>query len=143
MDAAEILCVREIDLFRLAWHEWFGGVVDEDAVERAFAGYMFAKRVPPWVRAYVRTVFDRAERGKLQRIPHGVIRRRSKPPVVWPGAIYVGIVMIVALLFILMLTGTTYDPQTSAPMACETGPGMRWLAQLIYRFSRLEPPDCL
>jgi len=142
LDAAEVLRVREIDLFRLAWHRWHGRSSEDAVIERAFAAYMFGQRVPGWVRHYARDVLAKAERGRLQPLPHGVVRRRPEPPVTWPGGAYVAITMAIAIAFVFLLAATPYEAATNAPLACETGPGMRLLARMAYAFSADTPPDC-
>lgn len=143
LDATEILKVREIDLFRLAWHAWHGSPGEDRVIETAFVAYMFHKRVPPWVRKFARDTLDRAARGKLQPQPRGIVRRRHEPPLLVPGGLYVAIVFAIAVIFVVMLTGTTYDPMTSAPMPCEAGEGLKALARLAFELAGSPPPDCL
>ncbi|MCP4329024.1 MAG: hypothetical protein GY791_11370 [Alphaproteobacteria bacterium] len=143
MDAAEILCVREVDLFRLAWFKWHGARGDDRAIERAFVRYMFHGVVPPWVRHFARAVVADAERGRLQPQPHGVIQRRPEPATPWPGAVYVAIVMAVTVLFVLVLSVTPGSGDDAQSMVCGGGEGLRFYAQFAYAFSGRPPPDCV
>ena len=142
MTAAEILRVREIDLFRLAWRDWHGAPGDARVIEAAFAQYMFHKTVPPWVRHFARSVLDGAERGQLLPQPHGVVRRRPEPPVTWPGPVYVGLVMAITLLFIATLSATPGDGNGAAALVCDGGAGLRHIFRLAYMTSDVTPPDC-
>ena len=47
------------------------------------------------------------------------------------------------LVFFMLILNTKYDPQTSAPIACETGPGMRYVSQIAYAVSGNPIPECL
>ena len=142
MTAAEILRVREIDLFRLAWHDWHGARGEERVIERAFVQYMFHKSVPPWVRHFARSVIDRSSRGKLLPQPHGIVRRRPEPPVAWPGAVYVGLVMAITVLFIVTLSATPGDGDGTTALVCDGGAGLRHIFRLAFLAGGGAPPDC-
>jgi len=58
--AAERLGLKEFDLFREAYRDWFGDDADEAWLERVFVGYMFQRGVPPWVRRFCRAALDAA-----------------------------------------------------------------------------------
>ncbi len=142
MDAAEILRVREIDLFRLAWHRWHGVRGNDRTIERAFVAYMFHRTVPPWVRHYAREVVADAERGRLPRPAHGIVRRRKEPEVAWPGPVYVGLVLAVTILFIAALTATPGAGGDALSVSCDGGPGLRFYAGFAHAFAGTPPPDC-
>jgi hypothetical protein len=141
--AAEHLGVREIDLFRLAWHRWYGDRGSDRVIENAFVAYMFRHEVPPWVRQFVRTVLADAARGRLQPQPYGVIPRRREPPLRWPGAVYVGIVLAVTVLFVVVLAATPGSGDATAALFCHGGDGLRHYARLAYAIAASPPPGCL
>ena len=142
MTAAEILRVREIDLFRLAWHDWHGTKGDERVIEAAFVAYMFHKTVPAWVRHFARDVIDRSDRGQLLPQPHGIVRRRPEPPVALPGAVYVGLVMAITVLFVATLSAAPGDGDQATALVCDGGAGLRHIFRLAFLAGGGAPPDC-
>lgn len=75
LDASAALEVTEFRLFELAWHRWFGSRPDRDRLENHFAAYMFAERVPLWVRNFARLILDLDARGELDPRAFGEIGR--------------------------------------------------------------------
>lgn len=142
LDAANHLRISEFDLFRLAWERWTGEAADEERLEPIFAAYMFRHVVPPWARHFAREVMACADAGTLERADFGADRMRRREPLpqskapVWVTAAIFG-------AFFMLILSTNYDPQTSAPIACETGPGMRTISQIAYTLSGQPMPDCL
>lgn len=120
-EAALALGVGEFDFFRLAYRRWFGRQPDEHLLEKAFAAYMFGHGVPTWVRHLGRQVIDRRRRGTLDAESFGAGRYRDRisrhpyGPVLFAGAIAIGLVLFT------MILGTRYDPGTSAPPPLCTG----------------------
>ena len=112
MDAAEALRIREYDLFRAAFRQWWGREADDKALERVFVTYMFHQVVPPWVRHFCRQVLEMQRRDRLDPGALGVtgFRRMERPPPL--GRLYVALTSIAALLLYLMILTTTYDPGT-------------------------------
>lgn len=72
LDASAALEVTEFRLFELAWREWFGGRPDDTRLEHCFAAYMFADRVPCWVRSFARHILDLEARGNLDPRSFGI-----------------------------------------------------------------------
>lgn len=142
VDAANHLRISEFDLFRLAWERWTGETADEERLEPIFAAYMFRHVVPPWTRHFAREVMACADAGTLDRANFGADRVRRREPLpqskapVWVTAAIFG-------MFFMLIVSMKYDPQTSAPLACETGPGMRTISQVAYTLSGQPMPDCL
>lgn len=75
LDASAALEVTEFRLFELAWHRWFGSHPDRSRLEHYFAAYMFAERVPLWVRNFARLILDLDARGELDPRAFGVWQR--------------------------------------------------------------------
>jgi len=142
MNAAEILRVREIDLFRLAWHSWHGARGEDRVIEAAFVAYMFHKTVPPWVRRFARDVIARSARGQLLPQPHGIVRRRPEPPVKWPGPVYVGLVMAITVLFIVTLSATPGGGDAATALLCDGGAGLRHVFRFAFLAGGGALPDC-
>ena len=143
LDASAHLHISEFDLFRLAWERWTGEVADEDRIEKPFADYMFRQIVPHWARHFARQVMACVEAGHLDRAIFGADRFRSREPFPAPTRTPVWLTGGVFLVFFMLILSTNYDPQTSAPMACETGPGMRYMSQIAYALSGNPMPACL
>lgn len=79
--AAAVLDIAEVQLFRKAYHKWFGSRIGEESLDRYFVAYMFAGVVPHWVRDYARQVLDNAARHRLDPVKFGVVpvlRRRAR-----------------------------------------------------------------
>lgn len=75
LDASAVLEITEFRLFELAWREWFGKRPDERRIEQYFAAYMFADRVPHWVRSFARHVLQLNAEGRLDPKAFGVWQR--------------------------------------------------------------------
>ncbi len=142
MDAAQALRIREFDLFRAAFRQWWGREADTKALERVFVAYMFHQVVPPWVRHFCRQVVEMQRRGRLDPEALGVagFQRTEKPPPL--GGLYVALISVVALVLYLMILTTTYDAQTSAPIGCSGGPGLKFFSDIAHAFADKPPPDC-
>jgi hypothetical protein len=102
LDAAAILDITEIELFRLAYQHWYGERVDEKALEPFFVAYMFNDVVPLWVRYFSRLVQRRSQLGTLDSKELGVDLRLPTPQMVRRGTRYVvTLVTVMAALIVL------------------------------------------
>ena len=143
LDAAAALDLREIDFFRLAYRRWHGRDIGSSQLERAFAGYMFHREVPIWVRHFSREVFDRKESGALDPLALGAgSYKRRPPPPPRHGKFTVAITIGVFVLYSFVLMDTGYHPQTSAPMYCQGGGGFKFFADMAHAISGKERPTC-
>lgn len=149
LDAAARLDVREVDIFVLAHRWWFGAEPLPRALERTFAAYMFGGRLPPWVRHYARTVLaaERIDGTEGRRLCLDELPAQRTAP--RHGRAIVAGTCAVFLVFFAAILSTTYDPQTSAPMASAQplscaggGPGLRVLEEFAYGFAGRARPDC-
>jgi len=80
VEAANLLQVREITFFRLAYRRWFGHEASERAIESPFMTYLFTDRTPVWVRHFAREVLRRDADGDLDPTEYGLPPR--PPPAV-------------------------------------------------------------
>ncbi len=140
--AVEALGIREYDFFRLAFRRWSGREPDGKALERAFVAYMFHQSVPACVRHLSRHVLARAAEGRLNGAELGALKYTRPPPPPRHGRFYVGITAALVVLYCVALLNVSYDPGTSAPMACYGGPGFRFISDLAHAVSGKEPPSC-
>lgn len=75
LEAAALLDIAEVQLFRQAYRHWFGRHIDEVRLDRVFCAYMFVGAVPYWVRDYSRQVLEQAARHRLDPVKFGVVPR--------------------------------------------------------------------
>ncbi len=143
LDAASALDLREIDFFRLAYRRWYGRDIPSRQLELAFADYMFHREVPIWVRHFSRQVFEREESGALDPLALGAGRyKRRVPPPPRYGKFAVALTIGVFVLYSFVLMDTSYHPQTSAPMYCQGGGGLKFFADMAHAISGKERPSC-
>lgn len=79
--ACDVLNVREIKLFRLAFAHWFGRDASEAELERPFMRYLFAHQAPMWVRQFAREVLRQKTEGVLDPTRFGLPPRAAKAEV--------------------------------------------------------------
>jgi hypothetical protein len=75
--ACDVLNVREIKLFRLAFAHWFGRDASEAELERPFMRYLFAHQAPMWVRQFAREVLRQKSQGVLDPTRFGLPPRTA------------------------------------------------------------------
>jgi hypothetical protein len=76
--ACDVLNVREIKLFRLAFAHWFGRDASEAELERPFMRYLFDHEAPMWVRQFAREVLRQNTQGVLDPTRFGLPPRAAK-----------------------------------------------------------------
>jgi len=102
-DAAAILRLREFDLFRAAWQDWFGRPPDDKALERVFVAYLFHQHVPHWLRHFARRVMQDSQGGKHSPGPPIIADYPRHEPLAEPGEGYVTALYIAAVVICVML----------------------------------------
>lgn len=102
-DAAAILRLREFDLFRAAWQDWFGQPPEDKAVERVFVAYLFHQHVPHWLRHFARRVIQDSESGMRLPVRPAGADYPSHEPLAEPGEGYVTALYIAAVVLCVML----------------------------------------
>lgn len=95
---AAVLQISEFDVFRLAYHEWFGQPAERREMEACFHRYLAATQAPVWVRSFVRRVRKLAEDDQLDLRAFGL-----EPPA--PASKARIILGFTVLASILMLVG--------------------------------------
>ena len=103
-DAAGILRLREFDLFRAAWQNWYGQSPDEEVLERFFVGYMFHQHVPFWVRHFANRVICDAGAGRLDRHVLGIVDYPTQEPLLDLEGIDSAMVYFAILILYLFVT---------------------------------------
>ncbi len=76
-EAARVLCVRDIDLFKLAYQWWCQREPSESTLDKVFSDYLLNETVPFWVRHYCRNVLKLDSVGQLDPRDFGV----EEPPI--------------------------------------------------------------
>jgi hypothetical protein len=98
LDASAALEVTEFRLFELAWREWFGVRPDETRMEHYFAAYMFADRVPYWVRSFARKILELEAKGCLDPRSFGIWRRLPSTRMRFVAKVYCAVLILVFLV---------------------------------------------
>jgi hypothetical protein len=60
----------------------------------------------------------------------------------WPGAVYVGLVMAITVLFVATLSTTPGSGDQATALACDNGAGLRHIFRLAYLAGGSTPPEC-
>jgi len=98
LDASAALEVTEFRLFQLAFADWYGKSAREEFMERQFAAYMFAQRVPNWVRHFARKILDLHAQGQLEPKSFGVWRRLPSSRMVLIAKVYTTALLLIFIL---------------------------------------------
>ena len=98
LDASAALEVTEFRLFQLAFTDWHGKSAREEFIERQFAAYMFAQRVPNWVRHFARKILDLQARGQLDPKSFGVWKRLPSSRMVLLARVYTTALLLIFIL---------------------------------------------
>ncbi len=75
LDASSVLEVTEFQFFELAYRDWHGRKANEQIIEKYFAAYMFAERIPSWVRSFARKILRLHANGRLDPKSFGIWQR--------------------------------------------------------------------
>jgi len=98
LDASSALEVTEFRLFELAYKHWYGKFANKGFMERHFAAYMFAQRVPGWVRHFSRNILKLQAQGQLDPKSFGIWRRLPSTRMILFAKFYTATLLIVFLL---------------------------------------------
>ena len=101
-EAAEVLKIREIELFEHA-HRWsFGSAADPAMLEGAFADYLLREQVNTWVRQYCRRVLNLSAVNQLDPRDFGV-ERPTVHRVTSAEQLYAGLITLTGMLAFLLI----------------------------------------
>ena len=101
LDASAALEVTEFRLFHLAFTDWYGKSAREEFIERQFAAYMFAQRVPNWVRHFARKILELQAQGRLDPKSFGVWKRLPSIKRVLFAKVYTAALLLLFILSII------------------------------------------
>jgi len=108
LDAAAALEVTEFRFFELAFEDWHGRRASQPLIEKHFVAYMFAERVPTWVRQFARKVLKLAASGELDPAQFGIFKRLPSGRMIRLGKVYALIILVLSALILLL---TVYAPE--------------------------------
>jgi len=137
--AADLLGLREIDFFRLAYRRWFSVDAENEQMEKIFANYMFHETVPPWVRHCAREVNNRAGMNMLDPAAFGAgdFRQQSKVPKV--GRLFLMIAGLLMLIVYISILTTRHGFDDSN---CPGRYTNSFYEQWVYMINGQQPPPC-
>jgi hypothetical protein len=119
VDTASALHVSEFEVFRLAYHNWFGRPGDEKEIDASFHHYMDKAIVPMWVRDFTRRIQQLRDDDRLDVHELGI---DPLPPTnAW--MIFVGGMAFAFMLMILaLLVYLAMRVQDTVPAGCQLPP---------------------
>jgi hypothetical protein len=141
IDAAGLLDLREVDLFRLAHREHWGREIAPQRLEALFADYMFHRAVPIWLEQFSREILRREGRQSVA-IRAGARRYQPIPVYTRHGPLLVASVLAGFFVYAFWLVDLSYDRQPSAPVECTYGPGFKVLSDLAQKVHGHVPVAC-
>jgi len=98
--AAAILRISEFELFRLAYHDWYGAAPECSALEAPFERYILKTLVPPWVRSFARKILKLSAEKRLNPTEYGI----QPVPATRTGSVLFGILALLFMFaFVVML----------------------------------------
>jgi hypothetical protein len=103
LDASAALEVTEFRLFQMAFRDWYGKSPRNEFLERQFAAYMFAQRVPAWVRQFARKILKLQAQGRLDPRSFGVWKRLPSSRMVMIAKIYTAVLLLIFSLSLLSI----------------------------------------
>lgn len=102
LQTSSLLEIKEFDVFKLAYKEWFGHLPKAHVSEAHFANYMFNQQIPVWVRRYTRKVIELHERDALNPRELGVYQPLPSRKLKRIGKIYT-VILLTVLLYLTFL----------------------------------------
>ncbi len=97
LDASSALEITEFKLFELAYRDWHGRSATEAYIEKHFAAYMFADRIPNWVRYFARKVLKLHAEGRLEPKRFGIWQPLPSTRMVLIAKIYIVVILVVTI----------------------------------------------
>ena len=122
LQASSDLDIPEFALFVKAYEQWFGHAAEEPQVERYYLGYMFAGRVPHWVRDYCRQVVSSSRSHQLDPVRFGVLPNLTRRVRTGLTLLLLAFGLLAALITVAELTVGWQKRQISAAAQSEINP---------------------
>ncbi len=116
LQASSLLEIKEYDVFKLAYKEWFGCKPQPHVAEAHFANYMFNQQIPVWVRRYARKVVELNERGDLNPRDLGVYQPLPSKKLKRVGKVYTAVLLAVLLYLTFLAYRNTAFVQSLFPV---------------------------
>ena len=109
LEAAALLEIKEIELFELAYKEWYGKKPIYHVIDAHFANYMFHNVVPVWVRNYARHVLDLEGKGELYAKDLGIYQPLPSKKLILIGKSFSLALLLVFVIILILI----YDARDS------------------------------
>ncbi len=101
LDASALLEITEFRFFELAYREWHGRKASDQLIEKYFAAYMFAERIPSWVRSFARKILRLHREGRLDPKSFGVWQRLPSTRMILFAKAYTTVLLLVFFALLL------------------------------------------
>jgi hypothetical protein len=114
-----VLHVSELEVFRLAYRNWFGRPANDGEIDSCFSHYIDDSEVPMWVRDFTRRVRKLNEEGRLDVRRFGV---EPAPPTSHWMAFLGGMAFAGMLMVLILLVYLAIKAQETVPAGCQLPP---------------------
>ncbi len=121
LQTSSLLEIKEFDVFKLAYKEWFGHFPQPHVSEAHFANYMFNQQIPVWVRRYARKVIELHKQDALNPRELGVYQPLPSRRLKRIGKIYTVMLLAVMLYLTFLAYRDTELLQTLLPVNAPEG----------------------
>jgi hypothetical protein len=101
LDASSVLEVTEFRFFELAYRDWHGRKASEQQIEKYFAAYMFAERIPSWVRSFARKILRLHAKGSLDPRTFGIWQRLPSARMRFFAKAYMAVLIVIFIVITL------------------------------------------
>ncbi len=101
LDASSVLEITEFQFFELAYRDWHGHKASEQQIEKYFAAYMFAERIPSWVRSFARKIMQLHANGRLDPKTFGIWRRLPSTRMRFFAKAYAAVLIVIFIAITL------------------------------------------
>ena len=101
-ETAELLKIREIEVFEHAHRWWYESTAEQATLDRAFADYLLREQVAAWVRQYCRRVLNLAAVDQLDPRDFGV-ERPTVHRITSAEQFYAGLITLTGMLVFLLI----------------------------------------
>lgn len=119
VDTASALHVSELEVFRLAYYNWFGRPANEKEIDASFHRYLHRAIVPMWVRDFTRRIRQLRDDHRLDVSEFGI---EPAPPanawMVFWGAMSLALMLAIVVLLVYLATRV----QDTIPAGCQLPP---------------------
>jgi len=99
LDTSALLEITEFEVFRIAYHSWYGRTEKDAVLEPFFTDYMFNEVVPFWVRHFTHRILKLDHERRLDPREFGIEPRNYSSSMAAKGLRY----LLIAVLWLATL----------------------------------------